>query len=86
MVFEWDEKKSQLNLKKHGVSFQEGATVFGDPLAITFDDPDHSIGAQVSGLRDFENESPTDSIIHRTTWENTDHKLTSRNKAGKGDL
>jgi uncharacterized DUF497 family protein len=40
--FEWDPKKSEGNLKKHGVTFQEAATVFGDPLAITFNDPDHS--------------------------------------------
>jgi uncharacterized DUF497 family protein len=31
-------------LKKHGVSFQEAASVFGDPLSITYYDPDHSIG------------------------------------------
>jgi uncharacterized DUF497 family protein len=41
--FEWDNKKAVKNLKKHGVSFREAASVFGDPLAITFDDPDHSI-------------------------------------------
>ncbi len=44
MDFEWDNKKAAANLIKHGVSFQEGTTVFGDPLAITFDDPDHSVG------------------------------------------
>jgi uncharacterized DUF497 family protein len=44
MKFEWDPKKATTNIKKHGVSFQEAATIFGDPLAITFDDPDHSIG------------------------------------------
>lgn len=44
MEFEWDKNKAGLNLKKHGISFHEAATVFGDPLAITFDDPDHSIG------------------------------------------
>lgn len=43
MEFEWDEKKADTNRKKHGVSFHEAATVFGDPLAITFSDPDHSI-------------------------------------------
>lgn len=43
MEFEWDPNKSSSNLKKHGVSFHEASTVFGDPLAITFDDPDHSI-------------------------------------------
>jgi uncharacterized DUF497 family protein len=42
VIFEWDPKKAAKNLKKHGVTFQEAATVFGDPLAITFQDPDHS--------------------------------------------
>ena len=42
MRFEWDPKKGAANQKKHGVTFQEAATVFGDPLAITFQDPDHS--------------------------------------------
>lgn len=42
MEFDWDERKASANVKKHGVSFQEAATVFGDPLAITFSDPDHS--------------------------------------------
>jgi hypothetical protein len=41
--FEWDAPKSTANLRKHGVSFEEAATVFGDPLALTFADPDHSI-------------------------------------------
>ena len=44
MEFEWGEEKAVTNLKKHGVPFHEAATVFGDPLAITFSDPDHSIG------------------------------------------
>ena len=42
MRFEWDPKKAAKNLKKHGVAFQEAATVYGDPLAMTFPDPDHS--------------------------------------------
>lgn len=42
MRFEWDSRKAAANLKKHGVSFQEAATIFGDPLSITFQDPDHS--------------------------------------------
>jgi len=42
MEFEWDPKKAETNKRKHRVSFQEGATVFGDPLAITYTDPDHS--------------------------------------------
>jgi uncharacterized DUF497 family protein len=42
MRFEWDREKAAANLRKHGVSFDEAATVFFDPLAATFDDPDHS--------------------------------------------
>jgi uncharacterized DUF497 family protein len=42
MEFEWDEEKNSANIQKHGVSFEEAVTVFGDPLSDTFDDPDHS--------------------------------------------
>ncbi|WP_431066951.1 BrnT family toxin [Methylotuvimicrobium sp.] len=44
MEFEWDQNKAENNLKKHGVSFSEASTVFGDPLEITIDDPNHSNG------------------------------------------
>lgn len=40
--FEWDEEKAILNLRKHGVSFEEAATVFRDDLSVTVPDPDHS--------------------------------------------
>lgn len=42
MLFEWDPEKAEGNLRKHRVTFAEAATVFEDPNAITFDDPDHS--------------------------------------------
>jgi uncharacterized protein len=42
MEFDWDLEKAATNARKHGVTFQEAATIFGDPLAITFEDPDHS--------------------------------------------
>ncbi len=42
MRFEWDGSKATSNLKKHRVSFDEAVTVFYDPLAATFGDPDHS--------------------------------------------
>jgi uncharacterized DUF497 family protein len=44
MEFEWDPDKAAANLKKHGVAFHMASTVLGDPLAITFNDPEHSIG------------------------------------------
>jgi uncharacterized DUF497 family protein len=43
LKFEWDKRKAAANLKKHGVSFEETATAFGDPLSLTIPDPDHSI-------------------------------------------
>ncbi|MFH1267442.1 MAG: BrnT family toxin [Planctomycetota bacterium] len=42
LTFEWDENKAKRNLKKHGVSFEEAGTVFGDPLSRTIADPLHS--------------------------------------------
>ena len=39
--FEWDAKKAVTNLTEHQVSFEEALTVFADPLASIFDDPDH---------------------------------------------
>jgi uncharacterized DUF497 family protein len=42
MEFEWDPAKAARNLAKHGVSFHEAATIFGDSLARTFSDCDHS--------------------------------------------
>ena len=42
LAFEWDTNKARSNLAKHGVSFDEAATVFGDPLSVTIGDPLHS--------------------------------------------
>jgi len=44
MEFEWDPAKAARNLRKHKVSFQEAASVFGDSLGVTVPDPDHSVG------------------------------------------
>jgi uncharacterized DUF497 family protein len=40
--FEWDDAKAASNFGKHGVTFGEAATVFDDPLTVTWPDPDHS--------------------------------------------
>lgn len=42
MRFQWDPRKAAANLAKHDVSFDEASTVFGDPLAGTVPDPEHS--------------------------------------------
>ena len=44
LSFEWDERKAESNFAKHGVSFEEASTVFGDPLSLTIPDPAHSQG------------------------------------------
>jgi uncharacterized protein len=40
--FEWDADKAKENVRKHSIAFEEALTVFADPLASIFDDPDHS--------------------------------------------
>jgi uncharacterized protein len=42
-IFEWDPKKAEANVRKHGVTFEEACTVFADPLSLLMSDPDHSI-------------------------------------------
>ena len=46
LEFEWDLRKAAANLAKHGVSFEEAATVFGDPLGRIVTDPRHSVGEE----------------------------------------
>ncbi len=42
-LFEWHAAKAAANLRNHGVSFEEAATVFGDPLSLLQADPDHAV-------------------------------------------
>jgi len=46
MKFTWYPEKAEQNVFAHDVSFQEATTVFGDPLAGTVPDPDHSVGEE----------------------------------------
>lgn len=57
LEFEWDAAKAETNTQKQGVTFEEGLTVFGDPLARIFDDPDHS------------SEEPREIIIGHSTQQ-----------------
>ena len=54
MRFTWDEQKARSNLRKHGVSFEEAATVFADPLALIVEDARHPersliVGESIAG-------------------------------------
>ncbi len=44
LAFEGDKQKAKINQRKRNISFEEASTVFDDPLAVNFDDPDHSTG------------------------------------------
>lgn len=46
LLFEWDNAEAASNKRKHGVPFEEAATVFGDALSLTIDDPLHSVGEE----------------------------------------
>ena len=44
--FSWDPAKAAINVRKHGVTFEEAVSAFGDPLSVTVPDPDHSVGEE----------------------------------------
>lgn len=50
MQFEWHKEKAEANFKKHGVSFAEAETVFGDSLARIFEDEEHSFEERRNGI------------------------------------
>jgi uncharacterized protein len=54
MHFDWDPKKAARNLAKHGVSFTEAASAFGDALSITIPDPDSARLASRRERRSYE--------------------------------
>lgn len=45
-IFEWDPRKAESNARKHGVTFDEASTAFGDPLALLMQDSDHSFNEE----------------------------------------
>jgi uncharacterized DUF497 family protein len=49
MRFVWDGAKADLNARKHGVTFEEAATVFSDPLALIIEDEGHPENARIIG-------------------------------------
>jgi uncharacterized DUF497 family protein len=49
MLVSWDANQAKANLRKHGVSFDEAATVFGDPLALLVEDPGHPEHVRIIG-------------------------------------
>lgn len=62
--FEWDDQKAASNLTKHGVSFDEAVTVFGDGQALTFSDTDHSELEERSRTYGFSNRMRLLVVVH----------------------
>jgi hypothetical protein len=44
--FEWHDKKATANKGKHGITFEEASTVFGDSFSLTIYDPAHSVAEE----------------------------------------
>jgi uncharacterized DUF497 family protein len=64
VFYEWDPAKAAENLRKHGVSFMEAASVFLDPLAMTYPDPDHSADEDREITLGFSNKSRIIFVSH----------------------
>lgn len=62
--FEWDDQKAASNLSKHGVSFDEAVSVFGDARALTFSDSDHSEFEDRSRTYGISNKSRLLVVVH----------------------
>ncbi len=79
--FEWDAGKAVANLGKHGVSFDEAVTVFGDPLSVLLPDPDHSVGEERYLVLGTSNDGPAvRSSFRRAAATNQDHHCQTGNQ------
>jgi len=78
-TFEWDDPKAVSNLRKHGVSFDEAVTVFGDIMAITFSDTDHSESEDRSRTYGLSNKGRLLVVVHTERRNNV--RIISARKA-----
>ena len=81
LIFEWDEKKADQNIKKHGIPFEEAATVFGDPFSITIYDPLHSEDEDRFVIIGISNKNRVLVVVH--TDRNDRIRIISARKATK---
>ena len=81
LIFEWDDKKASQNIKKHGISFEEATTVFGDPFSITIYDPLHSKEEDRFVILGMSNKNRILVVVH--TERNDRIRIISARKATK---
>ena len=85
LKFEWDNEKNKTNTKKHGVSFEEGKTVFFDEYALQFFDPEHSEDEDRFLLLGTSFKSQTLVVCHCFREEETKVRIISARKADKDE-
>ena len=76
--FSWSPRKATINLRKHGVTFAEAASAFGDPLSITIPDPDHSVGEERFVLIGQSAASRSLVVVHLERAEDEYHLISAR--------
>ena len=77
--FEWDYRKAESNVQKHGVSFDEAVSVFGDAMALTFSDTDHSAKEDRSRTYGISNKGRLLVVVHTERRNNV--RIISARKA-----
>ena len=83
MEFEWDPEKAKANEQKHDLTFHEGATVFGDPLAILFPIPITQWMKNAILLLAVEIESIGSHLAYPTSRKDENNQCTFNDASGK---
>jgi len=85
LIFEWDKKKEKVNVKKHGVSFEDARTAFYDEHALQFFDPDHSESEERFILLGTNHKLKTLVVCHCFRESETVIRIISARAADKGE-
>lgn len=83
MEFEWDRDKAKSNAAKHDVTFNEAMTVFNDPAAYTFHDPDHSFDEDRYLVFGYSNRSRLLTVIY--TYREKKTRIISARRVTTGE-
>ncbi len=83
LSFEWNNQKALSNEQKHGISFDEASTVFGDPLSLTLHDPLHSENEERFVVIGTSHKNRVLIVVH--TERGDDIRIISARKATKNE-
>ena len=85
ITFSWDDRKERENHRKHGVSFEEAATVFADENARLKHDPDHSRGEDRFILLGFSAKLRLLVVVHAYRKDESEIRIISARKAARNE-